>query len=59
METMLERKTIPYNLKNQQEFEAQRNRTDNYCLEYLCNRLPQLWALQSWIKYLRQALVFM
>ena len=42
---MLERKTIPYNLKKPQEFVTQRNRTVNYGLKSLSSRLPQLWAL--------------
>ena len=42
---MSERNTIPYNLRNPQEFVTQRNRTVNYGLESLNNQLSQLWAL--------------
>ena len=44
METMLERKTIPYNLRNPQEV-TQRKRAVNNGLERLSNWLPQLWTL--------------
>ena len=43
-ETILERKIIPYNLWNPQEFVTQRDITVNYGLQSLSNRLPQLWA---------------
>ena len=42
---MLARKIISHNLRNPQEFVTQRNKTVNYILESLSNRLPQLWAL--------------
>ena len=45
MEIMLERKSFPHNLRNSKEFLTQRNRTVNYGLESLSNRLPQVWAL--------------
>ena len=38
-------KTVPHNLKNPQEFVTQRNRTINYGLEFLSNRLLQLWPV--------------
>ena len=44
---MFERKTIPHNLRNPQEFVTQRNRLANYHLECLSNQLPQLLALSS------------
>ena len=44
METMLEWKTISYNLRNPQEFVTQRNRTLDYGLEFLSNRHSQLCA---------------
>ena len=42
LETMLERKTIPYNLRDPQEIVTQRKRTVNYGLEPLISRHPQL-----------------
>ena len=45
METILERKSIPYNSRNPQEFVTQGNRRVNYGLESLSNRLSQLWVL--------------
>ena len=44
METMLEWKTISYNLRNPEEFVTQRNRTVDYGLEFLINRHSQLCA---------------
>ena len=41
IETMLERRAIPHNSRTQQEFVTQRNRTVNYGLEFLSNRLSQ------------------
>ena len=45
METMFERKTIPYNLRIPKEFVTQTNRTVSYGLKCLSNLLPQLWLL--------------
>ena len=40
METMFERKTIPYNLRIPKEFVTQTNRTVSYGLKRLSNQLP-------------------
>ena len=45
METMLEIKTIPYNLRNLEKFVTQRNRTLTYDLESVSNQLSQLSTL--------------
>lgn len=45
METMLEIKTIPYNLRNLEKFVTQRNRTLTYGLESVSNQLSQLSTL--------------
>ena len=47
METMLERKAVPYNLRDPQKFLTQRSRTVNYGLETLINRFRKSWALVS------------
>ena len=48
METMLEIKTIPFNLKNPQELFMQRNRTVSNLLsslELLSNQLYKFWVV--------------
>ena len=44
---MLERKAVPYNLRDPEKFLTQRNRTVNYGLETLINRFRKSWALVS------------
>ena len=42
IETMLEKETIPYNLRKSQELVTKKNGTANCGLESFSNRLPQL-----------------